>query len=467
MQSTIQVQTNGSLQSAHLWASFSRVSMLKRWAAELKSAVSNGADATVWRLTGKAAMIVHNDHKTCLELAKRIAFDANFNFIELDSNQIMELVGNSDYLQQKTPALVFVPQGEWSNRVDPKSDDDLTPVIQFQKKFSSYLEKIDPAHPLIFLTSCNAYQDISEELRQAGSFDRRFVISKPTLEEQGLAFLQQVGLEMCDSSLTAHPGKVGKLLDIHFDDDRRQGLIALAMQRIANKEKRLLTFKDLVGLGMQGSGETEALPETMSRANLERNAIHEAGHALVSMLDSGGTNIPEYSTIIQGEDYSGVVVESYGYHYSHDEQTSYAQMRHQIRISLAGRAAEELVLGIENVSAWGARSDLIKATGRAKQLMGLCGFSPSYEKHRSSRENLAVVEDAASISEDAHIENSARLFLAQQYDSVVNLIDSNRALLETITERLLKNKVLDQEDFLEILNSKMSTPLNPLIGALS
>jgi hypothetical protein len=43
--------------------------------------------------------------------------------------------------------------------------------------------------------------------------------------------------------------------------------------------------------------------------------VHEAGHALIAILDSGGANIPDYVSVSPGKGFLGVSVESYGYLY--------------------------------------------------------------------------------------------------------------------------------------------------------
>jgi cell division protease FtsH len=104
-------------------------------------------------------------------------------------------------------------------------------------------------------------------------------------------------------------------------------------------------------------------------------AAHEAGHAAVAILDSNGKNIPDYWSIVPGADFKGVVAESIAYRESLGGRTTYADFRHQIRVRLAGRAAEELAFGPENISS-GACGDLESVWKRSSRAFGRWGFAP-------------------------------------------------------------------------------------------
>ena len=186
----------------------------------------------------------------------------------------------------------------------------------------------------------------------------------------------------------------------------------------------------------------------------KKDAIHEAGHALISIIDSEELNIPDYCSIISMRDYSGMMLESFSYNYDRTKDRTYRNLRHQIRIALGGRAAEHVMFGIENVNAWGSESDLLFATFRAKQLMGNCGFAPDSELNPALHQNLAIFEDNPSPSEAQHIEALSRQFLATQYEAVLEMISNNKKLLKSITDQLLRKHVLYQPDFVEILKEK-------------
>jgi uncharacterized protein YkvS len=458
MISEYQVTYYNATQTIQTWPSIPGVLVLKDWAKELKKVVSQGnVDESIWRLISKAAVMLHDKPQLCRDLAKLIAQDAQMNFIELSADEILDLVTQNHSLESYAPALIYVHGGPWYEKVSSENSAESASIIDFQKSFSSYLENLNPNHPIVFLTSIKKYEDLSEEIRKVGGIDRRFYIPPMSIEDIGKQFISKIGENRCDSSLINFPEKVGKLIDNHFDDERRQGLVLLALQRKAYFQSRLVTFHDLVDLAAHGSHESDLLTPESNKTNLnkrKKDAIHEAGHALISIIDSEELNIPDYCSIISMRDYSGMMLESFSYNYDRTKDRTYRNLRHQIRIALGGRAAEHVMFGIENVNAWGSESDLLFATFRAKQLMGNCGFSPDCENDIALHNNLAIFEDNPTPSEAQHIEALSRQFLATQYEAVLEMINSNKNLLKLITDQLLRKQVLYQPDFLEIMKEK-------------
>ncbi len=94
-----------------------------------------------------------------------------------------------------------------------------------------------------------------------------------------------------------------------------------------------MEFVDLVNLTLRGFEEAE-LPSTEIEAIRRQTAYHEAGHALVAVIDSDGQNVPEYSSILPSANLKGAVVESYKFLYESGDRDTYADMRHDVRINL-------------------------------------------------------------------------------------------------------------------------------------
>ena len=430
------------------WDGFGRVSMLQRWVAELM-ACQTAASPTKehWRLIGRAVMIAHPDKDQHLELVAKVASEAGMNLIELGPDEFVAWVTNNEVPVNRCPALVYVPLGDWSEKSEEKTET----IVNFRNALPAYLAGIDPNVMLVFITSGSSYANLDPELRTVGVFDRRFDVPSLTIEELGTLFLKEVGPDLCNSSLTADPCKVGRLIQIEFNEKRRYGLIALSMRRLARRENRKLTFDDLVHFSVFGGGEGD-YPQETDPAKLERVAIHEAGHAIVSILDSEEKNIPDYVGIVSNDDFHGYATESIAFNQNRYGHYTFRDSCHKIRVALAGRAAEAVVLGPENVSTYGARSDLIDATNWAKELMGKCGFAQAYRHNNPYCLNLAVVDDEATPSQAAHIENQVRFYLTHQYEIVEKQIRDNIELFNAIKDRLLEKRVLTQADLQQILS---------------
>lgn len=428
---------------------------LQAWISELKQLHAQDFGPDFWRMLGRAVMIVQPKRCKKQSLITLVAEAAALELIHMESAQLVELV-----LDGKPPAiegasLIYLQPGEWSKRYD--EDEEVPPAIsEFRRKFGDYLSALGTQSKFVFVTTGESYSELDPTLRAAGCIDRRLLISRPTMSQIGRDFLESVGLQNCNESLIEHTGKVGMLICEVFDDERRQGLVAVAMVRRAHKESRKLDFSDLVHFAIHGSAEDTQIPET-DIGMLRRVAVHEAGHALISLLDSNGRNIPDYISVLPGHEFRGVVADSYAYLESVHGKSTYEDARHKIRVSIGGRAAEEVVFGSLKTGAFGSRTDLVNASAWAKELVGDCGFSEENDTGSMSGSNLLVADGELSASERAYIEAMARKYLQAQYGHVVSLLKENIDLLHSIVERLMKAPVLFQDDIVEILPQLLGT----------
>lgn len=432
------------------WSAFGRVENIQSWVDELRYAFTNTINADAWRILGRAVMICHPDQDHHLELVRKVATEAEMNLVECTADEFVTWVNEKRLPSEQSPTLVYAPLGDWSAKYGDVSEQPEA-IQTFRKCLPNYLAEIDPKFPLVFVTSGSSYAHLDPTLRTVGVFDRRFDVPEPTHVELGNIFLLEVGLPLCDESLSEHAAKVGRLIQIEFNEKRRYRLIALAMQRLAHREKRKLTFNDLVYFSVFGGGEGDTPQETDPK-HLNRVAIHEVGHAIVAILDSAGDNLPDYLGIISNDDFHGNVTESFSFDQARYGHYSFRDSCHKIRVALAGRVAESIFLGPENVCSFGARTDLRNAANWAKDLMGKCGFAAAYGNTHPHAINLAVTDSEPTHSEAAYLEGQARDFLAKQYEIVEALIRSNLGLFDAMKEAVLEKRVLTQADISAILN---------------
>lgn len=432
----------------HRWKNMGNVEVLKRWAQQLK-ALKEGGVVEQWELAGRFVMLVHPVESCRIRLLELVATEAGFGFVIGDGDVLVEKVLSDEPYIENGATLVYVPQGKWSVASDG-DEAALDSLDLFRRKLGDYLNRYSSQTKTIFVTSGDSYSDLNVELRTAGSIDRRFLIPRPSFADIGNSFLDLVGRSLCTNSLLDCPERVGMLLALEFDDERRQGLVALCMRRKAREEARGLSYEDLLHVGVRGSGEIDLVPEQDEKM-LKRVAIHEAGHALIAYFDSDGLNVPDYVTVLPGHQFLGVSADSYSYMGAIHGKHTYEDSRHKIRVLLAGRAAESLVLGRTSVGTFGAKTDLINASNIAKELMGSCGFSEDIDFVDCASKNLLVPDGEPSQSEQVHIEGLARQYLAYQYERVEEIFQTTSGLLMELSEQLMRKQVLFQSDLKNIL----------------
>lgn len=431
---------------------FHRIEMIKSWGLELALSKDN-KDTNNWSLIGHGILYLMDNIEDGEILTTLVAQKSHFNFISIPKHEVMDAFKTEMPKETLAPCLIYLEPGDWMKSLDKdKPDLDLECT---QKYIQNIITNFDPNFPIVFSTSVKRLADIDPSFRKQGVFDRRFEITERTLIEKGHDFVKQIGFDICDTSITKQLDKVGKLVDHEYDDRRIQGVVAIALKRIHAKINRQLNFLDLIDMSSHGSGERDAIP-VHSDKYLDMIAAHEAGHVAAAMLDSNGKNIPDYATAFPGRDFGGLVVDSYDYMKTYHRQMSYRDYEHKIRVGLGGRIAEHLILGAENLTVNTASSDLESATNMCRTMFGFSGISLDIRNPETVSDNLAVIVDRSTASEDVHVENLTRQFLKKQYDHVFNLFSLNKDLLIQIINRLKAQRVLDQKELHMIYESYLA-----------
>lgn len=228
---------------------------------------------------------------------------------------------------------------------------------------------------------------------------------------------------------------------LHTLARQANGLTGADVERIvrearqkARRERRRLSFDDL----QTGLAATRPIwPETLRR----RIAIHEAGH-VVAHLTLGTARI-ETVTIdgpqgghVEGETYSLVA-------------QSEAGITAQIVTKLAGRAAEEELLGGVSAGAGGSlRSDLGLATELALAMETTLGFSRQMPLlHRQTEAKFAQLADGADLA----IRVNDRLEHA--YCQARELIRRHRPSVQQIADALMTVGTLDGDELAALMSN--------------
>jgi hypothetical protein len=425
------------------WSRFEGSGVIQAWASQMQDVLALGeaASAESWQLVGPAVLIEHEYPRAALDLAKRIAADCKLPLGIVGADEIANLPDAEDAFERMAPVLLYLEPGDWQQEKEGDKDEEGATA---RAKVLALLSAFNPAHPVICITALRSANDLPIPLRRRGNFDRRLVLPPVSPELAGDLFLDLVGRECCASSMVDNAAKVGKLLSREFEGPEGRRLAALRMQRMQVSLGRPLEFLDLVEMDANGLSEGDR-KDLDGESLRKRVAWHEAGHAAVAILDSEGRDVPEFVSIFPCASYFGVVVSSVNFNFACHNTYTYTDFCHSVRVSLGGRAAEELLFGRAGVSS-GCRSDLERCTRLANDAFAFWGFAPDMDADSDNAGNLAIIFGTPSPSEYAHVERLVRTFLAEQYLIVRNQLQCNRGLLDEIYSRLMASAMLDQRD---------------------
>ncbi len=308
---------------------------------------------------------------------------------------------------------------------------------------------------VILIAATNRPDVLDPALLRPGRFDRQVVVPRPDVRGR-LAILRihtrRVPLEDdVDLNTVAKgtPGFVGADLQNLVNE---AALLAARRdaQRVANHDFE--EAKDKVTLG------TERRSLVMSDREKRITAYHEAGHALVALLNADADPVHKVTIIPRGMALG--VTQTL----PDEDRLNYtrAQLVATIEHAMGGRAAEELIFDHQST---GASNDLEQATSWARRMVckyGMSSLGPvSYGDEGG---DVFLGRDFAQRRE--YSENTARLIdsevaklLNELYDAAKQHLAENRDKLEDIAEALLERETLDRNDLATLMRGEVLPPI--------
>jgi cell division protease FtsH len=168
-----------------------------------------------------------------------------------------------------------------------------------------------------------------------------------------------------------------------------------------------------------------------------RTAYHEAGHALLGMLQLGADPVRKVSIIPRGRALGVTLSTPQEDRYGYDS----AYLKGRMIGALGGMAAEEVVFGVTST---GAESDLQLCTGIARSMIGRWGMSErlgpiSVFPPEGDPRMLGVSEGTLDV-----VAEEVRRLVDECYREAKSVLTSNRERLEAIVAKLLEHETLDE-----------------------
>ena len=424
----------------------SRQPMLCRWVQQLQQAIKvSETNPDFWSAVGHGLIVADPDKDELQTFLMNAAGAIDGQYLNLNAEQF---VGCAGALANETvPTVVFIEPGEWLTERDAASE-----VESLRLQVCAALKEFhEQASPVVVVSYAPRLGAIAERFRYRQAFDRHifWAAPKPELIAQDLYDL--VGKHYLDAALVSNPDRLGRVLSLEFPSARRVGMLAAALRRRAIFESRTIGWRDLIEISVNGTGEGFRGNDYVDVGN---TATHEAGHAVVNMVGSGFTSVPDMVTVAHGNGTAGVVVESY--HHCYEKRggnLSFEDLCQRIRTCLAGRAAEELEYGLGGCGAFASQSDLENASRMAVEMVMQNGFPADYDNPMASGSNLFSVPDGSELGEVKYYDEQLRSFLEKLYQETKAILQANQTLFSAVRQALLKERYLMKEDLERILQA--------------
>lgn len=194
----------------------------------------------------------------------------------------------------------------------------------------------------------------------------------------------------------------------------------------------------------------------MRPEDIKLTAYHEAGHAFASTAFAGIADPIHKATIIPRGRALGMVQ-----HLPIDDKVSMslAEVRANLVIDLAGRAAEEIFFGADKITT-GAESDIAAATALARRSITMSGLSNKIgmvSVNQAQTFGARVPLEAASEKTAEMVDAEIRAWTDAAYKDAVKILTKNRATVEKLANELLTRETLTGDEIMEIVSGKKAT----------
>jgi cell division protease FtsH len=378
-------------------------------------------------------------------LARAVAGEAGAPFFSMSASEFVEAIvgiGASrvrDLFRQAkedSPAIVFIDELDAVGRARSSAGGGFGGSDEREQTLNQILTEMDgfdSGTAVIVIGATNRIDVLDKALLRPGRFDRRVVVQAP--DREGRRLILEVHTRDVPLSpdvdlqriAATTPGMVGADLENLVNE------AALLAARLGHEEVTPADFAQSLEKIILGAERKIML----TPADRRRTAYHEAGHALVAMLTEGSDPVRKITIVPRGQalgvTLSSPDVDRFNY--------SRAELEARVKMSLGGRAAEEVVFGDQTT---GAEADIEQVTALVRHMLGRWGMSEKIGMvavlPRDGRGEFASPRTLELLDEEV------RRTVDSAYDEVTALLAAERSRLDALVEALIERETLDQMD---------------------
>jgi cell division protease FtsH len=407
-------------------------------------------------------------------LARAVAGEAGVPFFSISGSDFVEMfvgVGASrvrDLFEQakaSAPAIIFVDEIDAVGRhrgagMGGGHDEREQTLNQMLVEMDGF----DVRSGVILIAATNRPDILDPALLRPGRFDRQIVVDRPDLEgRKAILRVHARGKPIADGA------------DLDIIARRTPGFTGADLANLVNEAALLSARRDEKQISMvaleSAIDRVIGGPERRTRLIGEDEkrviAYHEGGHTIVGHALPHADPVHKVSIIPRGQ--------ALGWTLSLPTQDKYLVSRgeliDQLAMMLGGRVAEEITIGDYTT---GASDDISKATSVARDMVTQYGMSerlgPLKLGHSDSQPFLGKEfghEPDYSSEVAAEIDREIRVLVDEAHDEALEILATNRGVLEELAEALLEQETVEGSKLKEILAKIVARPsrkIKPLMN---
>jgi cell division protease FtsH len=390
-------------------------------------------------------------------LAKAVAGEAGVPFFSMSAAEFVEMIVGvgaarvRDLFKQArehAPAIVFIDELDAIGRArgqvaiggSSEQEQTLNQILTEMDGFSS-------REGIIVLAATNQPDVLDKALLRPGRFDRRVVVNLP--DKTGREAILRVHTRSVPLAQDANLGELAAATP-GFSGADLKNLVNEAALLAARRGQNDVSHKDFLD-ALEKIVLGPERPLLLSRADRERIAYHEGGHAILGLVVPGADPVNRVTIVPRGQ--------ALGVTYQRPDSDRYnypeAYLRARIVGMLGGRAAEEIVYGTRTT---GAENDIEQATGLARRMvtrwgmserLGLVQLAPRENPYLNGSGGYAGARPFSEETAEA-IDAEVLKIIGESHDEAKRLLSAHRKQLDALVEALLARETLNEQEILEV-----------------
>ncbi len=394
-------------------------------------------------------------------MAKAVAGEAGVPFFSISGSDFVEMfvgVGASrvrdlfEQAKKHQPCIIFIDEIDAVGRqrgagLGGGHDEREQTLNQLLVEMDGFDENTN----IIVIAATNRPDILDNALLRPGRFDRQIYINAPDVKGR-------------EEILKVHAKnkKLDSEVDLKVLAKRTPGFTGADLQNLLNEAALLAARHNQDKIKMDDIDNSidrviagvEKKSKVLTDEDKELTSYHEVGHALIDKLLPEANELHKVSIIPRGM----ALGVTWTRPKDENVHVTKAKLLAKISVSLGGRAAEEIVYGIDNIST-GASQDLINVTNIARKMVTAWGMSEKLGNlaYGKNQENVFMGRDFGhqkDYSEQVafEIDQEIKRIVDERYELTKNLLRENRDMLEAISKELLDKETIDEKEFQEIMD---------------